>query len=95
MNFRIDCVTSENFAFGAFTDEFAIILKVQEKCDARLSSPYIADVKRMWGEAPAVVVLPKFDYKVSSECEGNDLSLLYMPEARPLGSKDKFSALPD
>ena len=39
-----------------------------------------------------MVVLPKFDYKVSSECEGDDLSLHYMPEARPLGSKDKFSA---
>jgi hypothetical protein len=49
----------------------------------------------MWGEAPALTVLPKFDYSVAAECEDDDHSLHYMPEARPLGSEDEFSTLPD
>jgi hypothetical protein len=95
MKFKIDCMTSDNEAFGRFSDEFSVTFKVPEKCNARLTPPSMSDIKRMWGQAPKTTTLQKFGYKVSSDCESKDLQLYYMMEARPLESMDHFSSLPD
>jgi hypothetical protein len=95
MNFTIDCMTSDNEAFGRFSDEFSVTFKIPEKCNAIFAVPSISDIKRLWGQAPKTTTLQKFGYEISSDCKSEDLKLHYMMEARQLGSKDHFSSLPD